>query len=331
MKKIRFGRTGVEVPGVGFGTWGHGGAVVEEGHPVGWSGHDDRAATDALLEAYRLGLNHWDTADVYGDGRSEELIGALWGQVERGKVFLASKAGWDPGRFEHPYHPDQMRQQLERSLRGLATETIDLYYFHRCDFGESDEYFDDAVELMHRFREEGKIRFIGLSDWANENIMRYVDRVAPDVVQGYRTVVDDTYESSGLKAWIDANDAGVAFFSPLRHGLLLGRWESPPQFGEGDHRSRIAAFRDAAFITHLRACREAVTQRFGDHPEPVLHALTGALLADSPTGCVLLGLRQARHARAAAAIGVALSPEDAAWVRELYRQVEPDRDDDSPW
>jgi aryl-alcohol dehydrogenase-like predicted oxidoreductase len=74
---------------------------------------------------------------------------------------------------------------------------------------------------MHRLRDEGKVRFVGLSDWDGSKIMQYVERVDPDAVQPYRNLVDDDYESSGLKAYVDAHDLGVAFFSPLKHGLLL--------------------------------------------------------------------------------------------------------------
>ena len=115
-----------------------------------------------------------------------------------------------------------------------------------------------------------------------------------------------------------ANDAGVAFFSPLRHGLLLGKYQEPTAFPAGDHRNRIAEFGDADALARLRDCRAAVEARFSTHPEPVLHALTGVLLTDAPAGSVLLGMRRRRHATAAAGLGEPLTAEEAAWVRQLY-------------
>lgn len=320
MRTIRLGRTQAEVPAVSLGTWGHGGPKTVGRYPVGWSGHDDRAATAALLLAYRRGLNHWDTADVYGDGQAEALIGALWDRVDRDKIFLASKVGWDPGSFEHYYHPEQIRRRLERSLRKLQTDYLDLYYLHHCDFGAEDQFLDDAIEQLRRFRSEGKIRFIGLSDWQPARIARFADRVDPDVVQPYRNVLDDDYARSGLKSWVDQHDAGVAFFSPLKHGLLLGRYESPVEFPAGDHRRRIAAFKDPAELARLRSCRERLEDRFGSHPHSVLHALVGALLTDSPTACVLVGLRTPAHVESASTVGQPLTPVDAAWVRRLFRE-----------
>ena len=83
MRHIRFGRTDVQVPTVSLGTWGHGGPHLSEGVSVGWSGHDDRAAKDAIFAAHRAGITHWDTADAYGNGHAETLIGELWDQVPR--------------------------------------------------------------------------------------------------------------------------------------------------------------------------------------------------------------------------------------------------------
>jgi len=290
------------------------------GRPVGWSGHDDRQATAALRRAYELGLNHWDTADVYGNGQAESLIGALWGDIPRDDIFLASKVGWDPGPCRHFYDPQQIRRQLARSLSLLHTDRIDLYYFHHCNFGPGDKYLDEAIELFHQFQTEGKIRFIGLSDWKASKITRYAPRIDPDVVQPYRNVVDDTYRSSGLQKWVEAHDTGVAFFSPLKHGLLTGKHERPPDFGEGDHRSGIPEFQNPEALAHYRRCRAELERRFSGQPEPVLHALVGALLSDTPTGCALVGLRRPEHAEAAAAAGETLSGEDARWVRDLYRK-----------
>jgi len=320
MNTVRLGRTNVEVSTVGLGTWAFGGPKKVNSRPVGWYGADAELAGTALARAAADGIDHWDTADVYGDGQAEELIGRVWGEVPRESVFLASKVGWSPGPYGHYYHPDLIRRQLERSLALLRTDYLDLYYFHHCDFGDHDEHLDAAVELFHRFRDEGKIRWVGLSDWKAEKILRYAPRIDPDVVQCYRNVVDDAYEPSGLKTWIDENDVGAVFFSPLKHGLLLGGYEGPVTFGEGDHRNALQDFRDLGLLVRLRGCRAELRRRFAGHPQPILHGLLGALLADAPTGCVLVGLHRPEHVTEAAAAGQRLSPDDARWVRHLYRE-----------
>jgi myo-inositol catabolism protein IolS len=320
MRKIRFGRTNINVPVVSLGTWGHGGERTSEGQPVGWSGHDDRAAKEALVLAWRKGITHWDTADAYGDGHAEELIGEAFAEgVPRKEIFLASKFGWIKGPTGHWYDPAFMRAECERSLRNMRTDVIDLYYFHHCMFGEHDEYFDDALAMMHTLRDEGKVRFIGLSDWDGSRIMKFIERVDPDVVQPYRNLINDDYEASGLKRYVDTHDLGVAFFSPLKHGLLLGKYTEPQTFPEGDFRSGIADFHDPEAIARYRRAAEEMRRKFPDREEPVLYAVVGALLTDNPTATVLLGQRSAKQTEAAAKIGEALSESEGEWVRGVYR------------
>lgn len=324
MQRIRLGRTGIEVPVVSVGTWGHSGPRRVRRHPVGWSGQDDGAARAALLSAWQLGLTHWDTADAYGNGHAEELIGGLWNEVPRDDIFLASKVGWEKGQAEHGYEPDQMRRQIEGSLTRLRTEAIDLFYLHHCDFGPEDRYLEPAIELLRDYRQAGKIRWIGLSDWDSSRVAAYAPRVEPDVVQVYRSVLNDTFEASGLAAWTREADAGVCFFSPLQHGLLLGKHEVPPVLEPGDHRTRRAEFQDAELLAHLRRCRDQVTARFAGRRQPVLDALIGTVVADAPGACALLGMRRPEHAKSAAEVSVEFSSADLEWLRALYRGTGPE-------
>ena len=319
MRMIRLGRTNVQVPAVSLGTWGHGGPNVSDGVSVGWSGNDDNEAKNALVAAYRHGITHWDTADAYGNGHAESLIGEVWSEVPRDEIFLATKFGWVKGPHDHYYDAGFMRSQCERSLRLMKVNVIDLYYFHHCDFGPNDAYFEDALAMMRKLRDEGKIRFIGLSDWDLRKIMKFIDRVDPDVVQPYRNLIDDDYERSGLKRYVDSHDLGGAFFSPIKHGLLLGKYDKPVQYPQGDFRSRIPEFTDAKFIDRMKSAAAEMKRKFGKEREPVLHAVIGALLAGNPNACVLLGQRNVKQVEAAAAIGNALSADEAKWVQSVYR------------
>jgi len=323
MKSIRFGRTGLDLPAVGVGTWPHGGPLTRDGVPVGWGGHDDALARQALIRAYETGLVHWDTADVYGDGRSEALIGAVWDAVPRSDIFLASKVGWDAGPYGHYYHPAHMRAQFERSLRNLRIDVIDLYYLHHCDFGPGDRYLDDAIALVRRFRDEGKIRFIGLSDWDNAKVARLADRVDPDAVQVHRNLIEDSYQASGLAAWVEANDAGVAFFSPLKHGLLLGKYHSPTGFEDGDVRNRVQGFRNQGLLAGLVAARQEIVRRFPGLAEPVESAVIAPILADAPTACALVGLRNPAQVDAAARLTLELGTDALAWIEQQFAPFAP--------
>lgn len=303
---------------VGLGTWGHGGENTNDGRSVGWSGHDDDEAKTAMRVAFEGGIDHWDTADVYGDGRAEALIGSMWNEIDRDRIFLATKVGWDRGTHDHFYAPSLMRERLDRSLRLLRTDHVDLYYLHHCDFGPGDQHLEGALEVLAEARQAGKIRFTGLSDWDPAKVTRLIDVVDPDVVQPYRNVVDDAWETSGLRHAVGRKNLGVAFFSPIKHGLLLGKYERPVEFPEGDFRRNVEEFGDPSFIARMQDARKKMEARFEGVAEPVLHGLIGALVEDAPTASVLLGQRNERQARAATRIGDALTAEDAAWVRELY-------------
>ena len=242
MEYITLGKTQSSVSKISLGTWSYGGAATSGKQSVGWADQDDTDSKKALLKAHALGINHWDTADVYGDGRSEKIIGDMWNDISRHEIFLATKVGWDMGPYEYWYSSTHMMTNMERSLNNLKTECVDLMYLHHCNFGKNGEYFDDAMETLLKFQEDGKTKFIGLSDWSDEKIMRYIYKVKPDVVQPYRNVMDNSYESSGLKDYIDTNNVGVCFFSPIKHGLLTGKYKSPPKFKEGDYRRNVEAF-----------------------------------------------------------------------------------------
>ena len=188
--------------------------------PVGWADQPEQHSASVLKKSWELGINHWDTADVYGNGKSEKIIGKSWLDIPRDNIFLATKVGWDMGDYNHWYHPNHMKKNLERSLKNLQTDYVDLIYFHHCNFGKNGEHFNDAIKVLNDFKREGKTRFIGLSDWSNKNILKYIKMCNPDVIQPYRNVMDDDYVSSGLSSHVKQNNIGVCFFSPIKHFYL---------------------------------------------------------------------------------------------------------------
>ena len=319
MRKITLGRTCAEVSAISLGTWSFGGANTSGKQAVGWAGQSDNDSKAVLIKCWENGINHWDTADVYGNGRSEQVIGSMWETVPRSDIFLATKVGWDRGEYDYWYHPGHMRRNIERSLNLLQTDCVDLLYLHHCNFGKNGEYFDDAIEVIRRFREEGKTRFIGLSDWDLFKILRFIERANPDVVQPYRNVWDDTYESSGLKKYIEENNLGVCFFSPLMHGFLTGKYSSPTTFEPGDFRENIDAFKDQAIIDKVKQNAVLLKERFAAHPNPVMYGVINTLISDSNNSCVLLGQRNVQQVSTAISLGDLLPKEDVDWVKQLYR------------
>ena len=303
-----------------LGAWSHGKQNANRGSDVGWSNQTDKDSKNALLKSYSLGLNHWDTADVYGEGHSEKIIGSTWNEIPRKEIFLATKVGWDKGSFKNWYNPKYMKLKMEQSLKNLKTECVDLLYLHHCNFGKNDEYLDGAIEQISRFKDEGKTRFIGLSDWSSKRIMKFINHVNPDVIQPLYNVNDIQYELSGLKSYVKLNNLGVCFFSPIKHGILTGKYNTVPDFPKGDFRKNVKEFKDIDFIKKMKLNREKIEARFPNiKTEAIMHALLGAILYDNPTGCALLGQRNENQAISASKLGKEMSKEDAIWVLSLYR------------
>ena len=318
MRQVTLGRTKVPVSAVSLGTWAFGGANMSGKIPVGWSGQKDADSKNALIHAWKLNINHWDTADVYGEGKSEKLIGELWNTIPRQDIFLATKVGWDMGPYSHWYNPEHMKHKMERSLKNLKTDYVDVMYLHHCNFGNNDEYFDKALETIQQFQKDGKTRFIGLSDWSAKKIVRYINKCNPDIVQTYRNIMDDNYKSSGLKNYIDKNNIGICFFSPIKHGLLTGKYKSPTTFEIGDHRSKIKQFIDKSIISKMEQNKNILEKKYSNEKNAVMYGIVNSLFYDSPTGCVILGQRNTEQVQIASSLGEIIPEKESEWIKSLY-------------
>ena len=149
--------------------------------------------------------------------------------------------------------------------------------------------------------------------------MQYIDKFDPDVIQPYRNVMDDTYSSTGLKDYIDTNNLGVCFFSPIKHGLLTGKYSKPATFKNGDFRKHQSEFSNKKIIDIMIKNKSKLERRFDMHPNPVMYGIVNALFTDAPTGCALLGQRNINQVETAATLGDVLKDDDAQWVKNLYK------------
>ena len=279
MNKITLGKTNEQVSVISLGTWSYGKENTSGGN-VGWANQSDQDSRLALSKAYSCEINHWDTADVYGEGHSEKIIGSMWTEISRKNIFLATKVGWDIGPHNHWYHPKYMKTKMERSLKHLKTDCVELDILFMGDYSE----------------------------------------VNPDVVQPLYNVYDIEYVTSGLKDHVKKNNIGVCYFSPIKHGILTGKYNQVKEFPKGDFRRNVSEFKNIDFINKMKSNKEKIKARFSDmNFDPVLHALLGAILYDNPTACALLGQRNEKQAATAGQLGKRLSKEDALWVLSLYK------------
>ncbi|MHB1544121.1 MAG: aldo/keto reductase [Gammaproteobacteria bacterium] len=211
---------------------------------------DDRESIITIQRALDLGVNFLDTADMYGAGRNEDLIGrAIRGH--RLKVILATKFGnvrGAKGEFLGVNgHPEYVRQACEASLRRLGVECIDLYYQHRVD---PKTPIEDTLGAMARLVQEGKVRFLGLSE-AHPNTLRRAHAVHPiAALQTEYSLWSRDPETEVLKT---CRELGVGFvaYSPLGRGMLTGRFNSPGDFTEDDWRKRHPRFQGDNFSKNM--------------------------------------------------------------------------------
>lgn len=347
METVRLGRTNLQVGEIGVGCWAIGGPFVNLGLAGGWDSADDKEAKEGLLEAVEMGANLFDTADVYGFGRSERLVGwmlrkvAEAGLAGRDQLTIATKVGYFQGCSEHPYLPLHMRHQLEMSLHNLGTDYVDIYWFHHLDFGEKEQYLEGTIEEMRRFREEGHIRFIGLrgphkfspkrherapdgKDPLN-HFFRMAEIIDPDVITLRYNVLSPKYDSqeSDVFEWAENRDLGVLVYKPLAQGLLLDKYDpdKPPVFGPGDHRIRKRWFQREALSVLKR--RLAVVKREFDcvTTSDLMSLFIKYCLSRTRNMCVLVGFRNAQQLRESLSVGGRLTKRQCLRLREIFRGI----------
>ncbi|MDE3057681.1 MAG: aldo/keto reductase [Bacteroidota bacterium] len=311
------GTTTIRVSEISLGCWTMGGLNWVNGVPNGWANVDEKEIAGAIDYAVDHGVNHFDTADVYGNGRSERMLARILGK-RTNDMIIATKVGHFPGTAEHAYDPLHIRHQCEQSLKNLSRQHIDVYYFHHGDFGESDYYLDDAVTVMYRLKEEGKIRAVGQSAYSNEDFLRVVPKVKPDVLQSSASAMDDHYIADGspVRKLLDERKMSFVAFGPLGQGLLLGKYSksNPPAFEPGDHRANAPRF-SGENLAKLEPKLQRLKEKFGSRSENLARAALQYLLYYKVTGAVIPGFRNL------AQVKVNLTAADSPLTKEEFEFI----------
>jgi methylglyoxal reductase len=300
---------GLTVHPVGIGCWAIGGPDCNLGLPMGWSTADDRASAQGLETACQLGANLFDTADIYGHGRSERLVGHLVRQAGRDNLVLSSKVGYFAGTAAHPYLPSAMRRQLETTLENLQTDHLDIYFLHNANFGDNDRYLDGALEQMRAFQNQGLTNAVGMrgphrfaTDRLNvprqqreDKYARFrslFDHIRPDylAVRFNALTPPPPPGHDDIFAFAASRGASVLINKPLAQGLLTGKYHpgQPPHFGPGDHRLRKAWFTPQA-LHILHDGLQPLRDRFGTTPAELAPVMLSYCLHRASNAAVLTG------------------------------------------
>jgi len=324
MKYRKIGKTDVEGSEISLGCWTMGGLNWVNGVPNGWADVNENEIKEAVNYAIDKGVNHFDNADVYGNGRAERMLARSLGN-KTNDLIIATKIGWFPGTAEHAYLPQHIRHQCEQSLINLKRDYIDIYYFHHGDFGKKDEYLDDAIEVMYRLKEEGKIRLIGQSSYSHEDFIKLIPKVKPDVIQSFASAIDDRFvqEDSPTRKLLDENQISFIAFGPLAQGLMLGKYnkDNPPKFEPGDHRANSPRFTKEN-LAKLEPVIDKLKSKFGSTIEELARVALQYLLHYKPTGAVIPGFRNLQQVKAnLAGAENPLTHDEFKFVQEAFKEI----------
>jgi aryl-alcohol dehydrogenase-like predicted oxidoreductase len=315
MQKRRLGKTDLELTTVGLGTWAMGGPWQ-----FGWGPQDDDEAIAAILAALELGINWIDTAPAYGNGHSEQLIGKALKQTSQ-KPIIATKCGilWNEKRQKVTcLKKDSVRAECHNSLKRLNVEVIDLYQMHWPDPNEDVE---EGWEEMARLADEGKVRYLGVSNFNVEQIKRVqkihpVASVQPPYSMLHREVEGELLDYCGQ------NNIGVVVYSPMQRGLLTGKFSAEKLAGLpiDDHRRRNPDFHEPGFSATMELV-EHLKEIAGRGGRTCAQLAVSWVLRRPEITAAIVGARRPEQIKETAPAGDwNLSQEDIMEVENLLRE-----------
>ena len=237
MEYRKFGTTDLRVSVIGFGAWGIGGPAMAGSTPIGWGRVDDDVSEQALRKAYELGVNFFDTADFYGLGHSEELIGRT--VARNNDVIIATKVGHRLDRDQNivlDYSKQHILAACEASLKRLGRETIDYYQLHSAKLSHLEQ--GECVEAMSTLKEQGKIRCWGVSLNTYKPEPEAEFMMKRQMGNGFQLVLN-IINQRAVPLMQRAAGAGYGIIArmPLQFGLLTGKFNQKTTFEKTDHRS----------------------------------------------------------------------------------------------
>lgn len=320
------GRSGIEVSSLGMGCWAIGGPWWYVGGdaptPSGWGGVDDAESIRSIHAAIDLGVNFFDTADVYGCGHSEYILGkALTGRLDQ--VVIATKFGkqFDEEKkhyFGHKTSPELIRKACEESLRRLNTDVIDLYQFHWGDFDGDALEVRETLEALFR---EGKIRSYGWSTDKLENARIFAEGEHCAAIQQALNVAYTQSFVRELLTFCENENLASINRGPLAMGLLTGKFTDETTFPKNDIRRdwnlKTGPLRD--FRTRLENLREILTS----NGRTLAQGALAWLWACSPNTIPIPGFKNVKQVteNAKAIEFGPLSPEQFQQVEEIMGRV----------
>lgn len=323
MNYRKLGKSDVEVSEMSLGCWTMGGLNWVDGKANGWANVDEAEVTQAVKVAVDNGVNHFDNADVYGNGQAERMLARVLNKLglKSEDFIVATKVGHFAGTASHAYEPLHIRHQCEQSLKNLRREYIDIYYLHHGNFGKNNEYLEAAAETLDQLVAEGKIRLKGQSAYTAAHFKTAVPVVKPTVLQSWAHALDAQFiEPNGPVGKLLAdNELSFVAFSPLNKGILLDKFdpENLPQFEDGDHRKGSPKF-SPENLNALKPKMAKMKERFGERISDLASVALRFVLNFPQVACVIPGFRNERQVSSNLAVmDRKLSASDMTFIKSL--------------
>ena len=312
METRQLGTSQIQITPILMGTWQAGKKM--------WAGIEDEETIKAIRQAYEAGITTIDTAEVYGQGHSEQIVAKAIGDV-RDKVVIASKV------FSNHLKYDLVIEACDRSLKHLNTDYIDLYQIHwpSGSFGGEVVPIEETMKALNKLKADGKIRAIGVSNFDRaqlEEASQYgrIESLQPPYSLFWRQVERDA------APYCIENNISILAYSSLSQGILTGKFGANPQFAEGDHRAKNRLFKPENYQRVQQALEQL--RPIAESYNCSLAQLSLAWLMAQPQTQAIAGARNAQQvADNAKAVSIKLTAEDLEKISQIGKQVSDPLDD----
>jgi aryl-alcohol dehydrogenase-like predicted oxidoreductase len=326
METRQLGRSDLQITRIGLGAWAIGGEWL-----FGWGPQDDADSVAVVRHAVDRGLNWIDTAPAYGLGHSESVVGRALAEIPAGDrpyVFTKCSLVWDETRtVVHNLHPDSIRREVEGSLQRLQVDRIDLYQMHWPKWpssppGHDPGSYEDAWRTMAELQREGKLRWIGVSNFDAEQLTRVQAIAQVTSLQPPYSAIRRDVETTVLPYCL-RHHIGVLVYSPMQSGLLSGKMsrERLAALPAGDWRRRAKWFQEPILTQALDLV--AVLREIGEEQgrTPAEVAIAWVLHHPAVTGAIVGARRPDQVDGFIGAADVHLSPSDLGQIDECVGMV----------
>ncbi|HYM94489.1 MAG TPA: aldo/keto reductase [Chitinophagaceae bacterium] len=315
MQYRKFGNTDLQVSEIGFGAWAIGGGAMIGNTAIGWGDANDDESKKAIHHSLDLGINFFDTADIYGLGHSEDLLGKTIGSIR--EIIIASKVGnvSRNDQFTTDYSKEYILKACEASLKRLKRNEIDYYQLHSARMQQLEQR--ECINAMIQLQKEGKVRYWGLSINTFDPLPEAEYLLQQKMGNGFQLVLNLLNQKALplLKKAFGAGN-GIIARMPLQFGLLTGKFDEKAIFSVNDHRKNRLT---KEVITAVNLALQPVWDLCKKYGVNKTQLALSYILSYPEVSTIIPGIRTARHAEENTKGFVQLSAEDIKMIEELGR------------